>query len=62
MPADSDISGNPADGTKISEFVIDDVITLNASTKGNNGKIYKSGTEWRFYESDEGTLTVSAKS
>ena len=58
----SDISGNPTDGTKISEFVIDNVITLNASTSGNNGKIYKSGTEWRFYESDKGTLTISAKS
>ncbi|MGN1221330.1 MAG: fimbrillin family protein [Candidatus Cryptobacteroides sp.] len=58
----SDISGNPADGTKISEFVIDDVITLNASTSGNTGKIYKSGAQWRFYQTDKGTLTISAKS
>lgn len=55
----SDMSGNPTDGTKVSSMTMDDVITLSASTSGNNGKIY--GNEWRLYFSDNGTMTVSSK-
>lgn len=55
----SDMSGNPTDGTKVSSMTMDDVITLSASTSGNNGKIY--GKEWRLYASDNGTMTVSSK-
>ncbi|MBR1959139.1 MAG: hypothetical protein IKA34_01055 [Bacteroidales bacterium] len=58
----SDISGTSvADGTKVSMMIIDENITASASTKGNNGKIYNSGAQWRLYQSDEGTLTISAK-
>lgn len=56
----SDMAGNQTDGTKVSSMAMDDVITLSASTKGNNGKIYY-GTEWRLYASDTGTMTVSSK-
>ena len=55
----SDMSGNPKDGTKVSSMTMDDVITLSASTSGNNGKIY--GKEWRLYANDKGTMTVSSK-
>lgn len=55
----SDMSGNPTDVTKVSSMTMDDVITLSASTTGNNGKIY--GEEWRLYASDKGTMTVSSK-
>ena len=40
---------------------MDDVITLSASTNGNNGKVYSNGAEWRLYQSDTGTMTVSSK-
>ena len=58
----SDLSGAIADETQTFEFVLDDVITLTASDGKYNGRIWNNGTEWRFYESDEGTLTISAKS
>lgn len=55
----SDMSGNATDGTQVSSMAMDDVITLSASTKGNNGKVY--GDDWRLYASDTGTMTVSSK-
>lgn len=57
----SEISGTTKDGIKVSNMTMDSVISLAASTSGNNGKVYSSGAEWRFYQSDSGTLTVSAK-
>ncbi len=58
----SDISGKPTDGTKVSTMTLDNVITASASTSGNNGKVYSSGAQWRLYQSDKGTITISAKS
>lgn len=58
----SDMSDNPTDGTKVSSMKMDDVISLSASTGGNNGKVWKKGTEWRLYQTDKGTMTVSSKS
>lgn len=57
----SEISGTPEDGTKVSMMIIDENITASASTDGNNGKVYDSGAQWRLYQSDKGTLTISAK-
>ena len=57
----SEISGTLIDGTKVSSMTMDDVITLSASTNGNNGKVYSKGAEWRLYQSDTGTMTVSSK-
>lgn len=42
-------------------MIIDENITASASTNGNNGKVYNSGAQWRLYQSDKGTLTISAK-
>lgn len=58
----SDISGTTSDGTKVSEMTLDDVIKASASSSGNNGKVYDSGKEWRLYQSDNGTVTISATS
>ena len=57
----SEISGVTANGTQVSTMKFDDVVTLTASDSGNNGKVYSDGAEWRFYQSDNGTLTVTAK-
>ncbi len=57
----SEISGTTTNGTKVSSMTMDDVITLSASTNGNNGKVYSKGAEWRLYQSESGTMTVSSK-
>ena len=57
----SEISGVTTDGTSVSTMNFDEVVTLTASSGSNNGKVYSSGAEWRFYQSDKGTLTVTAK-
>ena len=57
----SEISGATANGTQVSTMKFDDVVTLTASAGSNNGKVYSDGAEWRFYQSETGTLTVTAK-
>lgn len=57
----SDISGTPSDGTKVLTMTFDDVITLTAAGGSNTGKVYSSGAQWRFYQNENPTLTVSAK-
>lgn len=57
----SDISGTTNNGDQVSSMIMDDVITLSASDSGNNGKVYGKGAEWRLYQSDNGTMTVSSK-
>lgn len=59
----SEISGiTSGSGIKVSSMVLDDVITLTASDGTNNGKVYSNGADWRFYQTDKGSLTVAAKS
>ena len=57
----SEMSGTTTNGTKVSSMPMDDVITLSASTTGNNGKVYEKGAEWRLYQSDKGTMTIASK-
>lgn len=57
----SEISGTTTNGKQVSSMTMDDVITLSASTTGNNGKVYNNGTEWRLYQTNNGTMTVSSK-
>ena len=59
----SEISGTTTSGIQVSSMTMDDVITLTASTKGNNGKVYINNgiTDWRLYQGDSGTMTVSSK-
>ncbi len=55
-----DISGTTANGTQVLTLKLDDVISATASKGTNNGKVYNTGTEWRLYMSDSGTVTVNA--
>lgn len=57
----SEISGTTTNGKQVSSMTMDDVITLSASTTGNNGKVYNNGTEWKLYQTNNGTMTVSSK-
>lgn len=57
----SEISGTTNPGDKVSSMTMDDVITLTASESANNGKVYEKGSEWRLYQSERGTMTVSSK-
>ena len=48
------------DGTQFGEVIINDVITAIASSTGiYTGSYYTSNKSWRFYESDNGTLTLT---
>ena len=55
-----DISGTTENGTQVLTLKLDDVISATASKGSNNGKVYATGTEWRLYMSDSGTVTVNA--
>ena len=56
----SEISGTTTNGAKVSSMTLDSVISATASDAGNNGKVYSDGAQWRFYQADGGTLTISA--
>ena len=53
-------SKNWENSKQYSAFDLDDVISISASTGGNNGKYYTSGYEWRTYQSDAGQFTITA--
>ena len=59
--ADYASANNWSDATKYTSVTIDENITATASSEGSNtGKYYTSGTNWRFYQTEEATLTLSA--
>ena len=45
---------------KYTSVSIDENITATASTGTNTGKYYTNGTNWRFYQTETATLTLSA--
>ena len=47
-------------GTKYGTIALDGVIQVVATGGGNTGKYYTSGNEWRIYQTENPTLTVSA--
>ncbi len=50
-----------SDATKYTSVTIDENITATASSEGSNtGKYYTSGTNWRFYQTEDAALTLSA--
>ena len=49
-----------ANGTQYPSVVVDENITASASGSSNTGKYYTSGNEWRLYQSENATLTISA--
>lgn len=50
-----------ANGTKYTEIELEGV-TLTASGGSNTGKYYTSGNEWRFYQTESPSLTISSTS
>ena len=60
--ADYASANNWTNATKYASVVLDDVITATASDGTNNSKYYSSDNSWRFYETESGTLTISAAS
>lgn len=46
--------------TQYTTVTIDSNITATASGGGNTGKYYSSGNDWRFYQNESATLTISA--
>lgn len=49
-----------SNGTQYKTITLDDVITATATGGGNTGKYYTSGENWRFYQSENPTLNISA--
>ena len=53
-------SNSWANGTKYPSFRLDDIITATVAGGGNTGKYYTSGHEWRIYQTETPTLTITA--
>ena len=53
-------SNNWANGVYYSTLTFTDGLTATAPQKTNTGKYYTSGYQWRFYQSDAGTMTISS--
>ena len=51
---------NWADATKYTEIKLDNNITVSALGKGNTGKFYVNGNNWRIYQTENPTITISA--
>ena len=49
------------DATKYTSVVMDDNVTINASGGGNTGKYYINGENWRIYQNETPSVTISAK-
>ena len=50
-----------ANSTKYTSITVDDNITATVSGGGNSGKYYTSGNEWRLYQTESASLTITAK-
>ena len=50
-----------SNATQYATVNIDENITATATGGGNTGKYYTSGTNWRIYENEDPTLTITAK-
>ena len=47
-------------GTAYTTVTLDSEITATGASGGNNSKYYSSNHSWRFYEGDEGSITITA--
>ena len=50
-----------ANGTYYGTIIVDSNITVTALKSGDNGKYYTSGKNWRIYQSNNGTFTISSE-
>ena len=55
-------ANNWADATKYTSFNLDENISVSASGGNNTGKYYNNGTNWRIYQGESGTVTITAAS
>ena len=53
-------SNSWTNGTKYSSLSIDSNVTATVSGGGNSGKYYTSGNQWRLYQSENASITISA--
>ena len=53
-------ANNWQNGTKYTSVKIDENITVTANGGGNTGKYYTSGSNWRIYQSENGTFQIKA--
>lgn len=51
-----------SNGTQYPSISLDDNITATATGGGNTGKYYTSGNQWRIYQNEDPTLTITAAS
>ena len=49
-----------ANNTKYTSLTIDSNVSASVSGGSNSGKYYTSGNEWRFYQTENPTLTINA--
>lgn len=49
-----------SDAQQYLEVELDSNIKAIASSDGNNGKYYNSGTNWRMYQTNDGTVTITS--
>ncbi len=54
-------ANNWANGTKYPTISLDDYVEATASGSTNTGKYYTSGNEWRIYQTETPTITLTAK-
>ena len=50
-----------ADGVQYSSITVDGNITATATGGGNTGKYYTSGNQWRIYQTETPSVTITAK-
>lgn len=55
-------ANNWSNGTKYTSFTLDNNITVSCTGESNSGKYYTSGNDWRLYQTESPTLTVTAAS
>lgn len=58
----AELTGLPASGEKLASVKLDEVITVTADGKVNNGKYYTNDKTWRFYHDGNGGFTINAAS
>ena len=49
-----------SNGTKYTSLNVDSNITATVTGGGNTGKYYTSGNDWRFYQNEDPTLSITA--
>ena len=59
--ADHAAANNWTNETKYESIRLNGVVTATASGTENTGKYYSSSNQWRIYQSDSGTLTISVE-